>query len=342
MTKKLKAVKTTAVFALVLLSIFSTIYAVSAETQEQEQPGLLPVFKYNSQLNVEYDSNALNQPLEIDKVTNVKINATYSTNLPQMAGNIYGRFLLFGSFVLFPPQVHFEVVKEKSSVADWADISFDSPDILPNNIPLDGKVENLRTVHLQISPRREAPAEPQTITIKASVDGIRRRVIGYETELNIKFEPAYVPEIEVYVDKPVRFSGPRESLDFKITVKNKANKATTVIADISSVDPDWAPIINPTRITLLPNGQEIITFSVVSPYGFGWHDETVSMNLKFTPYPSPISSASDSYSLNQGQIVDAQVRINNRGFSGGGFEFVFLALIVLIILVLIFMLRKKK
>jgi len=340
MSKGLKSFKSIIIVGLLLLSIFIAI-SPAVSSQEQNDSTGFRFITFNSQLSVDYDYTQLQEPLEIDKVTNIPIEVTYATNLPKIVDYSSGRLLLFGSFILFPPQVHFEVIKEKSSVADWADISFDSPDILPADIPLEGEIVELEKVHLQISPRREAPAEPQTIAIKVSVDGIKSRLIGYETELNIKFEPAYIPEIEVYIDEPTRFSGPRESLSFKITIKNKANKATTVIADISSVNSDWAPTINPTRITLLPNGEEIVTFSVVSPYSFGWHDETVSMNIRFTPYPSPIPSAG-SYNLSQGQVVDAQIRVNNRGFSGGGFEYVFIVLAILIIIIVLYIVTKKK
>lgn len=351
MYNNFRSLKSATISILILLSIFASFNIVSSDSVDVttgegnvEEPGKLRFFTFNSILSVSVDTKPLKEPLEIDSVTAVPVNVRYSTTLPPMlAGNMYGRFLLFGQFILIPPQVHYEIIQSESTITDWADVTFDTPDVLPQNIPFDGEEPvDLPTVNLLISPRREAPAVPQTISIRVSVDGLKSRLMGYSVDSNIKFEPAYVPEIEVYIDNPTRFSGPRESLEFKCTVKNKANKATTVLTDISSVDSDWAPTINPSKITLDPKAEEIITFSVVSPYTFGWHDETVSMNLKFTPYPAPISAGSSNYSLSLGQVVDAQVRINNRGFSFGGFEFVLLALIVILIVAVVIMIKKKK
>lgn len=346
MKKNFRMIKSTTMIALILFSVFASFYAISAVpvmAQEVEEPtGRTKFISFNSILNVEVNQAPLKEPLEIDSVTAVPIKVSYKTTVPEFAGSMFGRFLLFGSFILIPPQVHFEVVESASTVTDWADVTFDSPAILPAEMPLYNEEPiELPTVHLLISPRREAPAVPQTISIRVSVGGIKGRLMGYSIDTNIKFQPAYVPEIEVYVQNPTRFSGPRESLEFKCTLKNKANKATTVLIDISSVDSKWAPTMNPTKITLSPNAEETVTFSVVSPYSFGWHDETVAMNLKFTPYPAPISSTT-SYNTSMGQVVDVQIRVNNRGFSFSGFEFVFLALIVILIAVIVIKMRNKK
>jgi len=318
MNTSFKNLKTLSVIGLLLICGFVSFTLFTPEKVVKADP----IITYNSVLRIEYPEEKLDDPIQVDETFSVPFTVYYSTNLPEWATGA-GKFILFGQFMLFPPQIHLEV--ETSSFEEWASIGFDSKDLLPSDIPTQGMDPVPVTANLQISPYREAPSEPQFVNINFSVEGIKfikgDRLKGFSQTIRIPFTPAYVPQIDVFVDKPMRVAGPREPVSFNIRVKNVGNKQTIVKVKPVNVPQSWAPVINPPQITINPDEEETMTFSVVPPYSFGWHNEMQSMQLDFEPYPSPPSSGRE-YNLSMGQVVTTSVRINNYGFSIPGFEFV--------------------
>ncbi len=339
MMNNFRAVKSTAIIGLVIISAFMSLSVINHE--DSTAKAIEPFISFNTQLSITHDATNLNEPIEIDSVITVPVTVTYSTNIPSnflknMPALIRNN-IIYGGMVVVPPLMEFNILESNSTISDWALVYFDSPSILPEDIPNSGDSVNVKT-NLMISPRREAPAEPQKIEISSSIGGLGR-LKGQSIRTTISFTPAYIPQIDVFVDSPTRIAGPREPLEFKVEIANKANKITKVKADVVNVPSEWAPVINPTWIELSPNGREEVTFSVVPPYDFGWHDETKSMELKFTPYPSPIP---EDYDSAKGQTQSVFLRVNNYGFAISGFEIVILLAIIIIVLIAVYFYKYAK
>ena len=340
MMNNLRTVKSTAIIGLVIISAFMSLSVINDEDSTAKAQ-IEPFINFNTQLAITHDPTNLNQPIEIDSVLTVPVTVTYSTNIPsdflKAVPPLIKNSIIYGSMVVVPPIMEFNILETNSTIGDWALVYFDSPSILPEDIPNAGDSVQVKT-NLMISPRREAPAEPQKIEISSSIGGVGR-LKGQSIRTTISFTPSYIPQIDVFVDSPTRIAGPREPLEFKVEIANKANKITKVKADVVNVPSEWAPVINPTWIELSPNAREEVTFSVVPPYDFGWHDETKSMELKFTPYPSPIPN---DYDPTAGQTQSVFLRVNNYGFAISGFEIVILLAIIIIVLIAIYFYKYAK
>ncbi len=340
MTKNFTAIKTSLLMGMLLVSVFTALSVTSSSsTAEAADLGIDPFITFSSTLEVNTQGITNQTSLEIDKVYSIPVTVTYSTNVPaSLVGGMAGRIFVYGSIVVFPPQLQLEVVEENSTVGDWALLAFDSPTVIPPSIPVEGDDPVVIKANLMISPRVEAPAEPQTIEVRASIGGIGK-IQGKADTATILFTPSYIPEIDVFVSKPTRIAGPREPVEFEVEIVNNANKVTIVKAEAINVPSSWAPIINPTSIRVQPNGRETVTFSVIPPYDFGWHDDTQSMELKFTPYPYPIPA---DYNSDLGQAESAYLRVNNYGFAITAFELGMIAIIVIVAFAVIYMYNNNK
>jgi len=339
MTKNFVAIKTSLLMAMMLVSIFTALSVTSSNSGTAEALAVDPLITFSSTLEVNTQGITNQTSLEIDKVYSIPITVTYSTNVPaSLVSGMAGKIFVYGSIVVFPPQMTLEVVEENSTVGDWALLAFDSPTVIPPNIPTDEDDPVVIKANLMISPRVEAPAEPQTIEVKASIGGIGK-IQGKSDTATILFTPSYIPEIDVFVKEPTRIAGPREPIEFQVEIVNNANKVTLVKAEAINVPSSWAPVINPTSIRVQPNGRETITFSVIPPYDFGWHDDTQSMELKFTPYPYPIPA---DYNPDLGQAESAYLRVNNYGFAITAFELGIVVIILVVIFAAVLIYNKKK
>jgi hypothetical protein len=136
--------------------------------------------------------------------------------------------------------------------------------------------------------------------------------------------------ISVSVGNPVRQVGPREAVNFPVTVTNQGNYEAIVTGVIQDPLAEWAPLISPTQAIVEPGQEQTITFSVVAPYNFGWHNEQRTFTIIFTPQKSP-----PTVPPTLGTPYSVQVRVNSVGFSTPGFEpillFAALAFVIIIL-----------
>jgi hypothetical protein len=123
-------------------------------------------------------------------------------------------------------------------------------------------------------------------------------------------------------------------VNFPVTITNLGNKQAIVKGVIQDAPADWAPLISPTETIIAPGQKATVTFSVVAPYNFGWHNEQRTFTVVFTPEKSPPSGQPVT-----GTPHTVQVRVNSIGFSAPGFEpiLLFAALAFVVIL-----LKKRK
>lgn len=312
-----KQIRPTTIGLLLILAIsLISINPVSADDgiSSRSSGSRSPIFTFNSYIDIAPDTSALNKPLAIDQSVNVPITIQYSTDIPPNFLSIVPfpirNLILYGSVVAPKQKISIQVINKP----DWANIIVSDKDILLD-IPFKGSPSERETT-LVLSPYEEAPAQPYTITIRASCERIYR-VNGFNISSDIVFTPSFVPTISITPENPTRTVGPREMINFKITVKNEANKKARVTPTIGTNDSKWNPTINPPFHDIAPGDTATFIFSVYSPYNFGWHNDMKTFRIDFTAQIFPLQKDAPV-----GGPYSIYLRVNNYGFSIPGFELV--------------------
>jgi hypothetical protein len=324
MKKNLRMVKTSLIIGILLLCAiipFITIHDTTASAAK--------LISFNSYIDLQYNLSALDKPLQIDVAVSIPITVKFWTDIPDVFSKIpfpFNNIILYGKPIGPEMKIHLEIL----NAPEWANIYLSSPDVL-TNIPIkkDGAVY-LQT-DLIISPKVEAPAEPQRIDIRVSTETIKR-LSNISIEKSIPFTPSFIPTIGIDAENPIRTVGPHESVAFRITIKNSGNKITRVTPKIVGTEDKWTATINPPEAEIQPNQESTFTFSIITPYDFGWHNEYGRFEIDFQSEVYPFIAGSPTHNQSIYLVV------NNHGFSTPGFEFVVL---IGAILVIITLMRKK-
>jgi len=316
MTKHLKAIKTSFILGILLISSLAVFSA----------PASAKVISYPSLISVEISPESLetlSQPVDIESVIIVQLKIGYSASIPPwtLSDNpllsMIGRLWIFGSFIVYPQLIHLEIVEKP----DWADIALLVPDVYITEF---SNSWVYTTADLQITPYDNAPAVPKSVTIKASAESVGR-ITGIEYHRTLTFEPDYIPLISVTPEKPTRQVGPRDPINFKIEIRNMGNKQTLVNGKILDAPEEWAALISPTQLPLGAGETGSVTVSMTAPYDFGWHNQVRTFTVEFTPEKSPPSSPPVT-----GTPLPVQLKVDCVGFSTPGFEMIFVFLAILI------------
>jgi len=318
MTKHLRTVKASLIMGILLISAIAAFSSpVSARDPRPK------IFSFGSYIDLEFDTSALNQNLVIDQAYSISITVKYWTDIPaeflRFAPWQIRNMIIFGSMIGPQQQIHIELLGKP----DWADINLQQSDLLTNEIPFYGNITTIDTT-LTISPFTEAPAVPYTIELEISTETVGR-INGNTIKESITFTPSFIPSIDIVPENPTRNVGPRQPINFKITIENKGNKLAKITPNIVNVDSKWVPTINPPEKEVRPGETEVFVFSVISPYDFGWHNEIEAFEIEFKTevFPYRPDSVPDYRSI--------YLRVNNYGFSIPGFEFITLIAAVIII-----------
>ena len=307
MINHLKTVKVSLILGMLLLN--SLLFVPPHTTTVTAQKAI----SFHSYFEITYDISPLNQPLQIDVAVSIPVHIKFWTDIPSVFALKSIRFpfsnlFLFGAPIGPEQQIHLEINNQPT----WANVYFSSPDILAD-IPFEGETPVNKTVNLIISPKVEAPAEPQSLDITASSQTLKR-LNGFSQSINIPFTPSFIPTIAITMDEPIRTVGPHQSVNFNIKITNSGNKITRVTPVIIGADSAWTPTINPPQFEIPAGQSSTFTFSVITPFNFGWHNENGYFQLNFEAQVYPFVSGSPT--SNQ----SVQVIVNNQGFSTPGFE----------------------
>ncbi len=204
--------------------------------------------------------------------------------------------------------------------------SFCTATIQPNVVTPEIKTGySYQNATLKISFKEDAPARGEVkIKIRMHAD----MVPGLLFQINeatyigeISFTPDYLPIISVTPQGNFQEISPGEVARFDIEIENLGNAKTVVDFTILNFPKDWSPnIISSTTIT--EDGKTTIQLLVQPPYGFGYHNERETVQIKIVP-----SYFGDAKLT--GREYTETFTIQSRGFSTPGFEiaFTFIALI---------------
>ena len=202
--------------------------------------------------------------------------------------------------------------------------SFCSASITPSTIqaPIKQELSDATPVNLIVSVNENAPGfDDFVVRVKAkanAVPGIGISVPEKESVGDVRVQPSYAALISI--EQPngnFMEIGPMDTADFEIKVENLGNAPTEVTFEVVDIPDDWSPNIQETVI--LGSGvdgedsSKTITFRIKPPYGFGYHNDRKTIQVKVTP----------SYYRNaalEGKIYTLNFTVQSRGFSTPGFE----------------------
>jgi hypothetical protein len=159
---------------------------------------------------------------------------------------------------------------------------------------------------------------------------------------DVPFTPAYLPIIKVNPETTFEETSPGNLAKIPIALENQGNAITVVEIKIKDIPSGWAVGIT-SQIQLestLQDGDssDTVTLTVQPPYSFGYHDETESIQLEFTPY----YYAEQTDESIRGRTITETINIKNRGFSIVGIEVaIIIIVIILIIIALIYEIRRR-
>jgi hypothetical protein len=325
MIQHLKTVKATIIIGILLISFIPFLVTDNSTVSAAK------LITFHSYMDLDYNTSALNKPLEIDVSISIPITVIYWTDIPPIFNSALLPFpinnlILFGSPVGPMQKIHLEILQQP----EWANIYFSSSDVIME-IPVESEGKFKMDTNLIISPKVEAPAESQRISIKVTCEKFKR-LGDYTFQEDISFTPSFIPTISIETDNPIRTVGPHTSVSFKLTVKNMGNKITRVTPDIIG-DDKWTTTINPPNYEINPNSESTFVFSLITPYDFGWHNEygRFEVNFFYEVYPYRAGSPTDNESI--------YLVINNNGFSLPGFEF---STVIIAFLAVFVILQKRR
>jgi len=279
---------------------------------------LSDVISFNSYFDIDYNPSLLNQELKINKSINIPITIIYTSDLPEEVVNKL-KFLtinfMWRNQIIFNRSMIQQIVSinlTNTNDITWAHVNLTQNKIYIDEIPYYKREVRLKT-SLIISPFEEAPAETEIIKLKISCEnlGILK---GEESEFIIQFKPRFSPFITITPEESLRLANPRESINYKILIKNHSNKRVRIDSEIITGDPRWFQSINPQSLDIDPNDTSYFMFSAITPDEFGWHDERQEFKINVHVQKFPIwtnNSLNRSYELT--------LKAKNYGISTPGF-----------------------
>ena len=303
MTKHLRTVKATILIVIILISL-SLAFVPSSSA------GLI---KNNVTLQLDVDAKAASEnivPLGGAMGLDVTIGYIINGNFATQAIKLYEQRQMVAS-------IHLSVEETPS---------FCTATIQPNVVtPRIKSGYSYDNATLRISFKEDAPARGEVkIKIKMQSDMIPGLLFQTNEATyigEVAFTPDYLPIISVTPQGNFKEISPGEVAKFDIDIENLGNAKTVIDFTILDFPKGWSPnIISSTTIT--ENGKSTVQLLVQPPYGFGYHNERETVQIKIVP------SYFGDAKLTGREYVET-FTIQSRGFSTPGFEvaFTFIALI---------------
>jgi len=321
MKKNFKSIKTIIIMGLLLFSIFIA-------TTPTTSAGIL--FNLESLVTIDYDSQSLSnipiQPRGTGFTTdlNLSYSVTYSGGIFNALGSVMyqihkGRTLII-TIEAFGPE--------------WASVTVsESPIVTVDEVP------RTYPIYLTVKIGSDAPAfGAGDIKLKITVPKVGL-IKGYTKEVGISFSAGYIPLVQpTFPEGKSTLIGPMDTADIPIEIQNMGNARTRVYLELVGIPKDWsASITNEVLIEEGLGSKATAYLTVKPPKGFGFHDDTISILIKYYP-----EMAENPEYRGDSKTID--VLIESRGFSIIGIEILILPIIIVIIVVLLiyFFIIKKR
>jgi hypothetical protein len=291
---------------LVLISLVSTI----GQTVEGRFPtilagGLAGIYRCESQLRLEYDSDAAeDQFLPIDRVKKIPIEIGYqiSGQYAQMLAEYYTTKDIVSFIYLYI-----------EDTPEWCVASISPPlvKIYPN---ASWATEN---ASIEIKVNENAPASTQGV-LKVRMDARRVGTIQSGTfTAEIPFIPGYLPVLDIEADRKKQLIGPYDTAYFNIDIENLGNAKTTLVCDVIDPPQNWIVTIGSDIVigatTSNDDPKKTIQLSIKPPLNFGYHNDREVINISITPtyFNDPTIKGEQYY---------VSFIVQSQGFSTPGLE----------------------
>jgi len=321
MNKNFKSIKTIIVMGLLLFSVF-------VATTPTTSAGILS--NLESLVTIDYDAQSLSnipiQPRGTGFTTD--LNLSYSVTYSGGIFNVLGAILY---------QIHKGrtlVINIEATGPEWASITVsESPIVTVDEIP------RTYPIKLTVKIGSDAPAfGAGDIKLKIIVPKVGL-IKGYTKEVGMSFSAGYIPLVQPnFIEGKSALIGPMDTADIPIEIQNMGNARTRVYLELTGVPEDWsASITNEVLIEEGVGSKAIAYLTVKPPKGFGFHDDTVTILIKYYP-----EMAENPDYKGDSKIID--VLIESRGFSIIGIEILILPIIIVIALILLiyyFIIKKR-
>jgi hypothetical protein len=321
MKKNFKTMKATLIMGLLLVSLFVSIIPTTSAAG-----GFISLESY---VNVNYDESITNEPIMIRGTGKAAtINITY--------GVTGASLFTVGAQILLA--MHYgrtvKIKVEPFNFPDWASVSVSE---WPTAKIQAG--EKSYPVTLIVKVDENAPAYGKgDIKLRITVPDVGL-IKGIVDEISIPFSVGYTPIVtHQVVGGENQIIGPMDTAVFPIELTNMGNARTRVKLEITNIPDGWSAII--TNDVVLEEGagsKATVYLTVRPPKGFGYHDESASILIKYTPEMVEQPSFF-------GESRPIGILVDSRGFSVIGIEMVILPLIIIIVILLFiyyFIIKKR-
>ncbi len=320
MKNKFRSIKATLIMGLILVSVFATVVPISSA-------GLLS--NLQSFVNVDYDQSITNDPIKIRGTGKAfTLNITYGVTSASLLG-ISNKFL----FAMHKGRtVTLQV--ELKEYPEWASVSISS---WPTATIQDEKETYPVTITVKVN--ENAPAFGTgdiKLTITVPDVGL---IKGVSTEVDIPFSVGYTPVVQhQYLESNTKIIGPMDTAVFPIQLINMGNARTEVRIELTYVPDGWSAIITDNVILEEGEGSKaIIYLTVKPPKSFGYHDDSATINIKYTPY---MVEQPEFF----GSSKPMNVLVESRGISVIGMEVLVIPIIIIVLVIFLlyyFVLKKR-
>jgi len=319
--------------SLLMMGIFciSIIAAMSIPTSAQE----FALIRGEQNISLGYNASDIEENFKPTSVYNIKLDLTYffTATFPDLLEG------LLGSRQVATIDLSVEAQQ------DWFKCSI-TPNTVNAKIQKDPNPIIGSKPIIRVTLDERAPARTQgniKVTMKCrSVRAFGALLSEREIQADVPFTPAYLPIISVVPETTFDETSPGALAKIPIDLLNQGNAITIVEIKIKNIPSGWAVSV-PSQIQLGSsliegNPEATVTLTVQPPYSFGYHDETESVQLEFTPYYYAEQTGENV----KGRTITETINIKNRGFSIVGIEVAIIVLVIILIIVAaIYEIRKR-
>ena len=149
----------------------------------------------------------------------------------------------------------------------------------------------------------------------------------FDSVVELQIKPDYAPKLNVIAEPQNIMIGPMDTATIPLKVTNLGNGETKVSFIVPNPPVGWMTIVT-DQIILAPDQTESVYLTVKPPKGFGYHDDSVTLIIEYTP-------AWSEDITQKGVTEQVSVAVESRGISVIGIEVV-LPIIILILVVIFF------
>jgi hypothetical protein len=224
---------------LILLAIICVLVltpTVSSSNLEESSDDFLQILRdaliSSSSINIDYDTDELEEPFSISEIHKIIINISYKISGP-FSNLIERRLSKKGE------KVNIELDVKPTN--DWCEV-----EVSPNNLELNIKTEWVYIeTEILVTFTENAPAFlAETIEVKAIAPAIKGSfdltlVKASESSTEIDILPGYMPVIDVIPEATIYEITPFNITDILFVVKNLGNGKTVVNIELENISENW-------------------------------------------------------------------------------------------------------